>query len=64
MSIIKAQNPTTFGVPKTYLAISQASGVGTAYVKNVNGFQANWAIQIGDQGQDQTEVVLLGAGAP
>lgn len=64
MSVIKVQNPVTASLPKTYLAIGQNSGVGTIYIKNTNGFQANWAIQIGENGEEQTEVVLANSSAP
>ena len=64
MSFIKTKNPRIDNVPKTYLAVGQASGVGTVYIKNPNGFQANWGIQIGDSGQDQSEIVLANASAP
>lgn len=64
MSIIKVQNPNTSALPKTYLAVGQSSGVGTVYVKNVAGFSANWAIQIGESGESQSEIVLANASAP
>ena len=64
MAFIKVENPRTDNVPKTNLAVGQAAVVGTIYLKNVNGFQANWGIQIGDLGQDQSEIVLANASAP
>src|SRR3990167_8591895 len=64
MAFIKVENPRTDNVPKTQLAVGQASGVGTIYIKNPNGFQANWGMQIGDSGQDQSEIVLANASAP
>jgi hypothetical protein len=64
MSVIKVANPRTDNIPKTQLAVGQASGVGTVYIKNANGFQANWGMQIGDSGQEQSEIVLANASAP
>ena len=64
MAFIKVENPRTDNVPKTQLAVGQASGVGTIYIKNPNGFQANRGMQIGDSGQDQSEIVLANASAP
>ena len=64
MAFLKVENPRTDNVPKTNLAVGQAAAVGTIYLKNVNGFQANWGIQIGDLGQDQSEIVLANASAP
>ena len=64
MSFISTKNPRTDNVPKTQLAVGQASGVGTIYIKNPNGFQANWGMQIGDSGQDQSEIILANASAP
>jgi len=64
MSVIKVENPRVDIIPKTNLAVSQASGVGTIYLNNVNGFQANWGIQIGNYGQDQAEIVLANASTP
>ena len=64
MAFIKVENPRTDNVPKTQLAVGQASGVGTIYIKNTNGFQANWGMQIGKSGQEQSEIVLANASSP
>ena len=64
MSVIKVQNPITASLPKTYTAVQQNAGVGTLYTKNVNGFQANWAIQVGESGENQSEIVLANVSAP
>jgi len=64
MSFIKVENPRIDNIPKTQLAVGQASGVGTIYIKNPNGFQANWGMQVGDSGQDQSEIILANASAP
>jgi len=62
--IIKAGNPQTNSTPKTYLAVAQGTGVGTIYIKNANGFQANWAIQIGESGEELSEIVLANGATP
>jgi hypothetical protein len=62
--IIKASNINTTNVPKTYTSVSQAIGVGTLYIKNPNDFQASWAVQVGDTGQAEAEVVLASGASP
>lgn len=61
--IIQQPNPQTSGLPKTYLSTS----IGTTTsipVKNINAFQASWAIQIGETGEEQTEIQVLAGTAP
>lgn len=62
--IIQNTNPTTDDVPKSFLSISQPAGVGTVYIKSTNGFQANWAMQIGNTGEAESEVILASASTP
>jgi len=64
MSMIQVENPRTDNIPKTYLAVNQAATVGTLYVDNTTGFSANWAVQVGETNEEQSEVILIGAGAP
>ena len=61
--IIQQPNPNTTGLPKTYL--SNSIGTATSIpVKNINSFTASYAIQIGETGEEQTEVQVLSASAP
>lgn len=62
--IIKAENNLALNVPKTYLTNNESSGTNVLRWKNPNGFSASWAIQVGETGQEQTEVVLLGTATP
>lgn len=64
MSIIKVENPNTTEVPKTFLSVNQAIGVGTLYIKNPNDFQANWALQLGETGEAESEIVLANSSTP
>lgn len=43
---------------KTYLATSVAAGTTSLTVKNSSGFTSQYAIQIGQTGEEQTEVVI------
>ena len=61
--IIQQPNPNTEGLPKTYLSTSIGTAV-TIPVKNINAFTASWAIQIGETGEEQTEVQVLNGTAP
>lgn len=61
---IQVSNLATSTVPKTFLAVSQNAAVGTIYTKNTNGFSANWAVQIGETGESQTEVILANGASP
>jgi hypothetical protein len=61
--IIQQPNPNTAGLPKTYLSTS----IGTATsipVTNLNSFQASWAIQVGETGEEKSEIQVLAGTAP
>jgi hypothetical protein len=62
--VIKTTNNLTEGATKTSLAYSEVAGTGVLRWKNPNGFSASWAVQVGETGQEQTEIVLLGASTP
>lgn len=62
--IIRVKNNLDVGAPKTYMSVSKSSGVGTINVKNVNAFQANWAVQIGKTGEERSEIKLISASTP
>lgn len=49
---------------KTYLTNTESSGTSVLRWKNPNGFSASWAVQVGNTGEEQTEIVLLGASTP
>lgn len=49
---------------KTFLTHTEVSGTNVLRWRNPNGFAASWAVQVGEMGQEQTEVVLLGTATP
>lgn len=51
-------------IPKTYLTHTESAGTNILRWSNPNGFSASWAVQVGETGEEQTEVVLLGASTP
>lgn len=56
--IIKAQNNLTVNAPKTYLESPVTSNDSAFGVKNTTGFTNSWAVQVGETGQEQTEIVI------
>jgi len=57
--LIRVQNNLDVDAQKTFFSVSKASGVGTIDVKNISGFPANWAIQIGNTGEERSEIKLI-----
>lgn len=64
MSYLEVQNNLYENAPKTRLTHAEEAGTNVLRWINPNGFGASWAIQVGDTGQEQTEVVLLGTDTP
>lgn len=62
--IIKTINNLHEGAPKTRLSFTEVSGTNVLRWENPNAFDASWAIQVGEVGEEQTEVVLLGTATP
>lgn len=60
--IIQQPNPQTQTLPKSFISASIGTSV-TVPVKNINAFTASEAIQIGETGQEQSEVQMLGTAA-
>ena len=60
--IIKTENLLTEDAPRTELSFAEA-GTTVLRLKNVNGFIESWAIQVGETGEEKTEVRLLTAAA-
>ena len=61
--IIKTTNNQTEGAVKTYLSQSLAASGTALTVKNINGFSDNWNVQIGETGEELTQIIEI-AGAP
>lgn len=57
--IIKVQNNLTNQALNTFLSNGEASGTAVLRVKNVNGFAANLAIQVGNTGEEKSEVKVI-----
>jgi len=58
--IIQQTNNLHVNTTKTRLNFPVAAGTNVIRWENPNGFTASWAIQLGEQGEEQTEIVLLG----
>lgn len=62
--IIKCVNFLDQMAQFTFLSQQASTGAGTLSVQNANPFSAQWAIQLGQTGESQTEIVLLGTAVP
>src|SRR3990167_8746055 len=56
--IVRQENNLTVDAPKTYLSSSEAAGTTIYRVKNTTGLTNGWGVQLGETGQDRSEVVL------
>lgn len=48
----------------TYLASAVSAGGTIAPAKNIGGFNASWAVQIGQTGEETAEIMILGTAVP
>jgi hypothetical protein len=62
--IIPTRNILHETAPKTYLMNTEAAGTTVFRLRNTSGFGSSWAIQIGETGEEQTEVLLLSGNPP
>ncbi len=62
--LIKSLNNLTTNATKTFLTNQEVAGTNVLRWKNPNGFGAQWAVQVGEIGEEQAEIVILGASAP
>lgn len=62
--LIQTLNNQTINTPKTYLSSNVTAGTSVIPVRAISPFQASWAVQIGETGEQQTEVVLLSSNTP
>lgn len=62
--LVKVRNLSDQDTPFTYLSNGEAVGAATLRVKNINGFSASWAIQVGKTGEEQAEILMISASAP
>lgn len=62
--IIRSVNNLDVSSPYSNISSQTALGAASLPIKNINAFQANWAIQIGKTGEETAEIVTLGTGSP
>ena len=60
MAIIQINNILTDTAQKSFLSTSVNAGTAVLPLKNINAFTASWAVQVGETGEEQSEVLLLG----
>src|SRR3990167_2438245 len=63
-NIIPVRNTLAINATKTFLTNAEVSGTNVLRWKNPNGFSASCAVQIGETGDEQSEVKLLGTATP
>ena len=61
--LIQTRNTLAETAPKSYLLATEAAGTTVFRLRNTSGFGSSWAVQIGETGEEQTEVLVL-SGAP
>lgn len=57
--LIQTRNILHETAPKTYLLNTEAAGTTVFRLRNSNGFGSSWAIQIGETGEEQTEILVI-----
>jgi hypothetical protein len=57
--IIRAKNNLTDLAVSTNISVGANAGVGTISVKNIAGFTANWAVQLGKTGEELAEMRII-----
>src|SRR3990167_10300041 len=62
--VIQSKNDLHLNAPKTSTTFPEVSGTNVIRWQNPSGISASWAIQLGEIGEEQTEVVLLGTATP
>ena len=56
--IIKTENNLAVGASKTFLTSLEAAGTTVLRVRNTTSMTTSWAVQIGEIGEEQTEIVI------
>lgn len=57
--IIRVENLLHINAPKTYLMNTEVAGTTVFRLRNTNAFGSSWGVQIGEIGEEQTEVLVL-----
>ena len=63
-NILFAKNNLTEDAQKTFTTHLESAGTNVLRWQNPNAFSASWAVQIGETGEEQTEIKLLGTATP
>ena len=58
--LVKTTNNITVQAPNTYLSNLEVAGTNVLRVKNINVLSPSWAIQLGNTGEAQAEIKMLG----
>src|SRR3990167_1611378 len=61
--IIRTRNNLADTAPKTFLTQAEALGTTVIHYKNSNALVASWAVQLGETGEEQTEIAVI-SGVP
>lgn len=62
--VVPTRNILAVTAPKTYLMNTEAAGTTVFRLRNTIGFGSSWAVQIGETGEEQTEVLVLSGNPP
>lgn len=62
--LIQTRNLLEATVPKTFLLATEAAGTTVFRLRNTTGFGSSWAVQLGETGDEQTEVLVLNGQPP
>ena len=62
--IIQQDNLLHKDVPKTYLQNTEVAGTTIFRLRNTTGFGSSWAVQIGETGEEQTEILIISGNPP
>ena len=62
--LIKTRNTIPLQSEKTFTTNLESAGTNVLRWKNASQFSASWAIQVGETGEEQSEIVLLGTATP
>lgn len=62
--LIQNRNLLHENAPKTFLMNTEVAGTTIFRLRNTSGFGSSWAVQIGEVGEEQTEVLILSGNPP
>lgn len=62
--IVPTRNILADNATKTFTSFPEVAGTNVLRWKNPNGFNASWAVQVGETGEQQTEIINLGVQTP